>query len=591
MRLFAVIGTFWVSGVVLSSPVLASDMDTKIAAALAARIESELGSPSQSALREFYSARKFATLWISENKGYSRSALTAVGELKNAGDWGLDEAAYHVAPPQTTNAETLADAELRLSSAILAYVNAAQGGRIVSPATQLSSYLDRKPSLTDPLTVLNSIAASARPELYLLSFHPQHEEFRRLQRAFQAERAEQRAAVLVKLPKSGPDLRVGTAHHDVVLLRQRLGVGAGEVFDRALASAVEDFQRERSLSPIDGTVGRKTRNALNAISVSRIETLRANMEQWRWMPANLGRDHIVVNIPSFQAAFIQSGIAVFEERVVVGKQASQTPIFSADLRTIVLHPRWRVPETIMLRELLPGLIAGRTLERRGFQLWRHGKQINSSTINWRKADLRAYEIYQASGDDNALGNVKFLFPNKHSVYLHDTPAKHLFETGARAFSHGCVRLRNPMRLAQLLLWQDKALTSERVEALMDSGPLDNAIHLEKRVPVHLTYFTAWAGEDGRVRLMPDIYGHEKRVTLALAGKWTEIDKGPDHLEPVDTAEISAITAGGFKDAQSRPRRAPRAFGARMGLFGNASWGTQSGAGTTSNDIFRRSFGY
>lgn len=121
---------------------------------------------------------------------------------------------------------------------------------------------------------------------------------------------------------------------------------------------------------------------------------------------------------------------------------------------------------------------------------------------------------------------------------------------------------------------------------MDDGPLDNAIHLEKRIPVHLTYFTAWAGDDGRVRLLPDIYGHEKRVTLALAGKWSEIHKGPDHLKPVDTAEISAITAGG----KSRPRRASRAFGAPMGLFGNASWGTQSG-GTTSNDIFRRSFGY
>ena len=584
MRLCASVLFFLANGLIAT----ASEPDSEIGAALAAKIDSvSQAFPSQDTLRTFYAARNFAPLWISDNQEYSRAALATVEELKNAGDWGLDEAGYHVAPPQTANAEGLADAELRLSSAILTYVNAAQGGRIVSPPTQLSSYLDRKPSLADPITVLNGIAASSRPDLFLLSFHPQHREFRRLQKALQAERAERGASGSVKLPKSGPDLRLGTAHHDVVLLRQRLGVGEGEIFDRTLARAVEDFQRKRGLSPIDGMVGPKTRDALNAVNVSRIETLKANMEQWRWMPANLGADHIIVNIPSFQASFIQGGRAIFEERVVVGKRESQTPIFSADLRTIVLHPRWRVPETIMLRELLPGLIAGRTLEGRGFQLWRNGKRINSATVNWRKADLRAYEIYQASGDDNALGNVKFLFPNKHSVYLHDTPAKHLFETRERAFSHGCVRLRNPLHLAQLLLGQDKELSPERVAALMDSGPLDNAINLEKRIPVHLTYFTARAEEDGTVRLLPDIYGHEKRVTLALAGKWSEIDKGSDHLKPVDAREISAITAGAFGDAKFR--RATRTFSAPMGLFGNAGLGTQSG-GTTANDIFRRSFG-
>lgn len=589
MRLIAAFLVVAQTVVVSATPLLADETQTPTGNAIAELLQrDDAATPARSDMRAFYAERGFAAMWV-EDSGFTAKAAAVNAELEKAGDWGLDEAGYAVAAPAGSDARALAEAEVRLSTAVLAYAEAARGGRISDPAAQLSSYLDRRPSLAKPIDVLGGMAASTQPDAYLLSFHPQHEQFKKLQAAYQAARAGRSTARAAGLPDGGPSLLAGMDHADVAALRRRLGFGEGSKFDAALTVAVKEFQRANGLKPVDGIVGRKTRRALNASNAPSLATLRANMEQWRWMPADLGGDNITVNIPSFQAVLTKNGVPVLEERVVVGKPEMQTPIFSKDLRTVVLHPRWRVPETIMLREFLPSLMAGRSLESRGFLLRRNGKTVNSARVNWQKADLRAYEVYQESGDDNALGQVKFLFPNKHSVYLHDTPSKGLFEANVRAFSHGCVRLRNPMKLAQVLLQDDKGWDGATVKTLMDEGPFDNAVPLDKRLPVHMTYFTAWADDSGRVRVTPDIYGHEKRITAALEGRWKDIDKGKDHLAPVDMAEIKRLMPA--RVAARRPAgKVAGAFAPPMGLFGSASWGSPAPSGTSANDIFRRSFG-
>jgi murein L,D-transpeptidase YcbB/YkuD len=270
----------------------------------------------------------------------------------------------------------------------------------------------------------------------------------------------------------------------------------------------------------------------------------------------------------------------------------QTPIFSEDLKTIYFHPRWVVPESIKIKEIAPSLARG---GRRDMVVMHNGKVIKPSTVNWYKADVRNYDIYQPSGPDNALGLMKFTFPNKHMVYLHDTQSKGLFDATQRTFSHGCVRVRNPQRLAEVLLGIDKGWAPDEVAKLIKvkGDPVENGVQLDQHIPVHITYFTAQVDDDGDITTEPDVYGHEKRITQALEGKWQDIDKGSDHLAQVELAKRLDDA-----DNVTRSRSARRSGGGRRvaarsygGGYDGGSTTRISSSGSSTNDIFRRSFGF
>lgn len=558
-------------------------------------------TPQQTAVQAFYEERGYAPLWVDET-GFKPEAKALIDEMAKADTWGLTAASYQVAPPKDIGDVSLADAEVRLSFLILDYVDAARGGRIAQPSQQLSSYLDRRPELPDPLAVLRAFAASTEPAATLVSYHPKHEQFARLRAAYLNILTEAKRVQDAAIPTDGPDLRKGMIDPQVQLLKARLGLASSSrIFDDELDAAVRRFQAERGARYVDGVVGFRTRSALNTTDISKLAVLRTNMEQWRWMPADLGASYVMVNIPEFKAELIKDGKVAFSERVIVGKTETQTPIFSQNMQTIVLHPRWNVPESIKLKEFLPSLLRGRSLEGRGFVLSRNGKEVQSWRVNWNKADIRNYDVYQASGDDNALGLVKFLFPNQHSVYLHDTPKRYLFNSRERTFSHGCMRLRHPLKFAQLLLNDDKGLSEQQVKDLMEDGPFDNSIKLDKPLPVHIVYFTAWVDDDGTLRTTRDIYGHQKRIALALDGRWSEIDKGEDHLAPVEMAYVRQYRTSSSSSSSSRRRVAARPArvskqawgGPPMGLF---SSGSSSGKkprvsyGSSANDVFRRALG-
>ena len=210
-----------------------------------------------------------------------------------------------------------------------------------------------------------------------------------------------------------------------------------------------------------------------------------------------------------------------------------------------------------------------------------------SRINWSKANLSAYKIYQPSGDDNALGLVKFLFPNKHSVYLHDTPSRSLFNDPVRLFSHGCMRVRNPQVLAQRIFDIDRGDAAPDVKRLVRKGPMNNQFTLDTPIPVHVGYFTVWVGDHGEPNYYKDYYGHQKRITLALAGKWDQIDIGEDHLAAVDTSKLKEIRVGSGSRRSSRNGD----FDSPMGLsstFGNVKYAP---SGDSVGDLIRRSLGY
>jgi murein L,D-transpeptidase YcbB/YkuD len=507
------------------------------------------------AMKVFYGGRTYAPLWITAET-LNAKAQAAIAEIKKAEDWGLDVSAFTLPALATSGAAptpaALAEAEVILSEAVLAYARHARGGRIMNPAGDLSSYLDRTPQLLDPQTVLSRIATADAPDAVLRGFHPQHPQFEKLRQAYLAMRDAAAAVEIVRLP-DGPMLRPGTAHADIPLLRKRLKVAlpaAGEggapvdetFYDDALKTAVMAFQKERGLSP-DGLVGPGTRVALNEIEAPSTERLLVNMEQWRWMPEDMGDFYVWVNVPEFTLRVVKNGEVIHTERVITGLIDKQTPIFSENLKEVIFQPRWNVPDSIKVNELYPSLARGGVyFQRQGLRLSQNGRRIDPESVDWSSADIRRFDIYQPPGPGNVLGEVKFAFPNKHLVYMHDTPTKHLFEQASRPFSHGCMRVRNPRRLAEVLLAEDRGWDAAKVAELIEHGPEDNHLEVTRTIPVHVSYFTAWVDDAGATQVARDVYGHEKRITLALAGKWQQIAKGPNHLAPV---RLNRVEDDGF----------------------------------------------
>lgn len=501
------------------------------------------------ALIAFYEGRADEPLFVGLS-GYTAKAEALKAEFALAADWGLDPGAFDVLdlPADGTDRPALShqqrvEAEQRFALTALKYARHARGGRITEPAKQLSSYLDRTPQYADPKKFLDDIASAADPATVLRDIHPKHEQFQKLrQKYLDLKRNADAAEEIVRIPAKGPKLVPGQTHPDVALLRQRLKVpvaaglnGASpdeNLYDDDLAAAVAKFQDEKGEKP-DGIVGPRTRAALNDISVPSPERLLANMEMWRWMPEDMGQYYVWVNIPEFMVRVVKNGTVIHEERIITGTLNNQTPIFTDELETIYFNPRWNVPQSIKVLELYPSLArGGGSFQRQGLRLMRNGRYVDPYSVDWSRADIRNYDVYQPSGPGNALGIVKFTFPNKHAVYLHDTPTKNLFNAESRTFSHGCMRVRNPMRLAEVLLEEDHGWTPDQVHQAQQSDPDEVPIKLEKHIPVHITYLTAVVGEDGSERSFKDIYGHQKRVEQALAGQFDRIARGRDHLAPV-----------------------------------------------------------
>ena len=535
-------------------PIMAAS-DQLIGAAARQMLEAKTGAAAEAdsgdrtALAEFYAARGDQPLWFDGTR-LSAKAEAVVAEISRAGDWGLDPKGFQLPAGVSAAGDTneLAAADMTLSLAVLKYARHARGGRIAEPSKDLSSYLDRKPPLKEPKAVLEEIAATATPDAYLRDLHPKHPQFQKLRAALlklRSEVAEAQKDAPVQLPERGPLLSLGKSHADVALLRERLKVPApatiegeenpAEVFDEALADAVKAFQRDAGLSP-DGVVGRGTRAALNGDAPAEAASeagILANMEQWRWMPAELGRFYVTVNLPEYTLRIVRDGEVVHSERVIIGEVGKQTPVFSDEMETIVFHPTWGVPDSIKVNEILPSLArGGSVLTRQNLRLQYNGRDVDPETIDWSQTDIRKFHVYQPSGEGNVLGEVKFLFPNRHQVYMHDTPTKNLFNATQRTFSHGCMRVRDPLQLAEHVLGEIHGWESGKVQSLVRGGPQNNHVTLDHKVPVHVTYFTAVANDDGTVQTFKDVYGHEKRIKLALEGRFNEIVKGRDHLAPV-----------------------------------------------------------
>jgi L,D-transpeptidase YcbB len=550
----------------------------------------------RAALKTFYADRS-SLVWVTRD-GFTARARHAMAEIAKADDWGLQASAYTLPTlrPGDRSQAALADAEIKVGAAVLEYARHARGGRL--EPSQVSRNFDQKLSLREPKVVLETVAGLETPGSYLRALHPQHPQFELLRQALLKSRAGAGQAEAkdkdddaVQIP-DGPLLKLGMEHPDVSLVRERLKLaaapGAEDLYDEQVQAAVAEFQRKSGARP-DGVLGSRTRAALNGNERSAPafgtdeQRLIVNMERWRWMPEDMGEFHVWDNIPEYQGRVVRNGQIIHEFKIIVGKPETQTTIFSASMRYVIFGPEWGVPDSIKVKELLPylrpayetgggffGFGGGaftdtRILEKHNLRVSFNGRPVDPSQIDWSMVDIRKYAFIQPSGGGNVLGAVKFRFPNKHDIYMHDTPQRELFDKTVRTFSHGCVRVQNPGRFAEVLLEEDKGWSAARVRDMMAKGG-NVEVTLAKQIPVHIGYFTMVASEDGQVRSFPDVYGHDRRVVAALGGR-------PLPLEPVQSLDpAQSLDPVGPKQEAKEVRRGkrydPKQEDLFSALFGN-----------------------
>jgi murein L,D-transpeptidase YcbB/YkuD len=495
----------------------------------------------QGALVEYYAVPDQRLLWVDE-KGLTARGKAVIAEIEKADEYGLRASDYALPSADgfdssDANAtDWLAEAETKISFAVLGYARDARGGRI-EPA-RLSRNLDPDLALPNPSEVIESIAIRSDPAAYLRSFQPDQPQFEALrQKLIELRGGKVETAKPVVTVPDGPVLKLGIEHEQVALLRKRLDVAAEEsanemLFDETVLKAVRHFQLAHGSVP-DGMVGAGTRRLLNnqgqrpheVGSPARIRAVLINMERWRWLPHDLGDFYVTVNIPEFMLRVMEDNKPAFTTRVVVGKPDKQTPVFSNEMQTVVFGPYWNVPTSIKVEEIRPYLreeaawfFGGgwntSVFQRHGLRIRYGGREIDPASVDWNRVDIRNMELYQPPGPGNVLGRVKFVFPNKHDVYMHDTPQKFLFAKPVRAESHGCMRVQNPDQLAAVLLKRDQAWSQARTMSAIETG-YDQQVPLRQRIPVYITYFTLKVNDDGAVSTYGDLYGHDARIAAAL----------------------------------------------------------------------------
>lgn len=472
-------------------------------------------------VREFYKARDFTPAWFTES-GSSAQAAELRARMAGARADGLDPAPYDTARQTRfgTDLTRRTEADVEFSLAVARYVTHLSSGRL--RPSDISRIITLEPEAPPAAEVLTRLSAQDDVSAALADYEPPHPQYRALKAKLAELYASNDKDDRILVPE-GALLKPGEVDERVSVLRRRLEVvgtdEAANTYDEALVSAVKAFQEENGLTP-DGILGPRTLIALNGRSPEEdIAAVIANMERWRWMPRDLGAFHVMVNVPEFMVRVVDGGAVVHQTRVVVGTPKNRTPTFSHVMDHLVVNPYWNVPTSIVAEEMLPAVRRNPGyFSRGGYEVFARirgrFRQINPYWVDWHRVGARSIQVRQVPGDFNALGRIKFMFPNQHSVYLHDTPSKKLFQRDQRAFSHGCVRVENPLAFADAILpvaapeWN-----SARLEKFF--GGKERRINLDNPVPVHLAYFTATVDADGNLDHFEDIYGYDEETATRM----------------------------------------------------------------------------
>ena len=479
----------------------------------------------------FYRERGYLQAWTDYDEILDRG-WQLLKVMENAGQDGLDPVRYRfpVALRMVQQVEQdsleehqepghMAAVALVLSEVFGRYANHLTGGVLDPSASGLD--WDIPKDSVDTYALLVRVASDEDPTLIVESLRPEVPEYRLLMEQLARY---QRIVREGGWPAVGDDIprEVGGRGDAVVALRNRLiaegdpeevrlvreGAAAANVYDEDLAAAVEHFQTRHALQP-DGRVGASTLEQLNVTADERVQQIALNLDKWRWLPQRLGDSYILVNVAGFELEYIRIDSVALAMNVVVGQEGWETPIFADTMEHIVVNPYWNVPASIKQEEVIPAIRRDPGyLSRTNMEALSGSRVVPASSIDY--GNLEAYSFRQRPGRSNALGAVKFLFPNDNNIYLHDTPASQYFSAHSRAFSHGCIRLEKPLDLARALLADVTETSPDRLDALL-ARDSEQWINVTETLPVYILYFTAWAGRDGTMRFYPDIYERNRRL--------------------------------------------------------------------------------
>ena len=479
---------------------------------------------------KFYTQRNGEPAWVNHKQPTQKATdaieilHTATDHAFNPADYGEDEIKKIYDDIQKLERDTpdiyqrLAEFDVSLTAALLAMGRDVALGRS-SPDIIDAKWKSRRAQPDFPARL--NAALDGDPDSFIEQVQPQHAEYVALQKAL--------ADVRGQLAKGGwpqvsaKALKPGDSNPAVVVLRQRLAAsghfkgdaaGTSPVYENDLAEAVKSFQELHQLKA-SGVLDAPTLAVMNVPIEKRLQQVELNLERWRWMPDNFGEHHFMVNVPYFHLLARKDNKTVMDIRVVVGKRGNETPLFSDEMESVVFSPYWNIPDSIAQNETAPAMARDPAyLAKQNIEILRTSggktETISATDVNWdNPSDLRGLAFRQRPGSGNALGNVKFLFPNEFNVYLHDTPADALFGRPTRAFSHGCMRVEEPEKLAAYVLEGYPGWTPETMQAAMHSG-VEKHVKLKEKIPVHVVYFTAWVDEKGGLHFQPDIYGYDDK---------------------------------------------------------------------------------
>jgi murein L,D-transpeptidase YcbB/YkuD len=477
----------------------------------------------------FYREREFRQAWTDYDEVLDRGLelLETMGRSSQDG-FEPDEYRYPLAAMMLKQVEEdsleesaepaqMGEVDLVLSEVFARYARNLAGGALDPKIAGLDWQIEREEP--DVKSMLHQLADGQTPEELVDSVRPQVPEYRAMMAALARYREIEKAGgwqtinaerqATISAPTAGALRKRLIAERDPAELElAQRGAASPNVFDGGLKQALIHFQERHGIEP-DGALSEATLAELNAPVSQRIAELKLNMDRWRWLPRHLGELYVMVNVAGFELEVVENDSAILAMNVVVGKDAWRTPIFRDTMENIVINPYWNVPPNIQKDELIPALRRDPSyLNRNNFEVLRGNRRVSASQIDMGALARGAYTFRQKPGGDNALGQVKFLFPNEANIYLHDTPAQRLFSQQSRAFSHGCIRVEKPVELAKLMMEKATDRPAEQYDQLR-ARPGEQWIRLTRPVPVYILYFTAYANRNGSVSFHPDIYERDR----------------------------------------------------------------------------------
>ena len=507
------------------------------------------------AILSFYSSNEFKPIWTKDGHISPRTE-TMLKLLANAAEDGL--LAKNYLPIGLASFDQVDDAiagdntkiarfDIAMTVATVKFARHMSGGQF--DPNRLSLYNDIKPQTVSADEVVKVLAYTPFIEPYIVGLEPTHPQYAIFKKAI-ANKGTSTESIA-----DGPDIRPGKLDDRVPTILARLktlGVDVATVdnnadpklFDKTLSNSLRAFQKANSVR-ITGIVDAATVKSLNLDrSAAERQRLVFNMERLRWLPKNLGSRFVLVNEPAYEVNVFDHGKVAWHSKVIVGKPMNQTYSFYDQIETVVFNPSWGVPASIIINEYGPKSRRDPGyLDRNGFKLTdANGAEMSSREVDWYAlGQYPSFGVQQPPGSANSLGELKFLFPNAHDIYMHDTPSKNLFSDSSRAYSHGCVRVQNPREFAAILLGMSQGEVANNLGQVVKKGKNktvteafaeSHSINLSAKVPVYLTYFTAWADDSGKIQYYDDVYGRDTAMAKAFA-------YDPSAKKPNDSINIMA----------------------------------------------------